>query len=666
MAGFVAALGLAFSARGGKMKGRAHHVAGVVRRSAPWCVPRGAQPAKTLLPTRCEEESVRGPKGRSRPSHWRNSAISRVDPMTSSSRSTLAELLVLARGGDIAARERLFASCRNYLAVVARAEVESWLQAKVDPSDIVQQTMLDAHRGLENFRGRTEAEWLGWLRQILNHNAADFVRHYRGTAMRGACREVPLGPTGSDWEDAASGRPEPAAADPTPSEFLMRHERELQVADAMALLSDDHREVILLRNLQRLPFDEVAQRMGRSRPAVQMLWMRAIRALRESLVVADAESGVRTGCISGRGIRRGAIRWLTPPRSPTTSGFANCSTPILQPCNRATRRRGPICLLRIQRFPPGPPAWKRSICWPRAAIQPKSPLSLSIGKEPAATSQANRLPPSMPPVNCAGSSGGNFELLAEAGRGGMGVVYKARQKDLDRTVAMKMILSSRLASPDDVRRFQQEARAVARLRHPNIVGVHEVGQVLGQHYFTMDYIAGRSLGKALEAGPFEPERAAQMLLTVARAVDYLHSQGIVHRDLKPSNILLDDRDQPFVTDFGLAKLFQDDGEKTQTGAILGTPSYMAPEQARGDSAAVSGRTDVYSLGAMLYEMLTGQPPFREDSPLNTLLQVLEGEPTLPSRLNRRVPPELQRICMCCLEKSAGQTAIPRPRRWPTS
>ncbi len=245
---------------------------------------------------------------------------------------------------------------------------------------------------------------------------------------------------------------------------------------------------------------------------------------------------------------------------------------------------------------------------------------------------------------------GNFELLAEAGRGGMGVVYQARQRDLDRTVALKMILSSRLASPDDVRRFQQEARAVARLRHPSIVGVHEVGQVHGQHYFTMDFIAGQSLARLLESGPLEPDRAAQCLLAVARAVDYLHGHNIVHRDLKPSNILLDEREQPFVTDFGLAKVFQDDGEKTQTGAILGTPSYMAPEQARGETAQISPRTDVYSLGAVLYEMLTGRPPFREENQLNTLLQVMEGEPTLPSRLNRRIPPELQRICMCCLEK----------------
>jgi len=245
---------------------------------------------------------------------------------------------------------------------------------------------------------------------------------------------------------------------------------------------------------------------------------------------------------------------------------------------------------------------------------------------------------------------GKFELLEEAGRGGMGVVYRARQKDLDRTVALKMILSSRLASAEEVRRFQQEAKAAASLRHPSIVGIHEVGQVHGQHYFTMDYIDGRSLAKVLVDGPLDPDRAARCLLAVAKAVDYLHSHDIVHRDLKPSNILLDERDQPFVTDFGLAKVFQNAADKTETGIILGTPSYMAPEQARGKSAEISPRTDVYGLGAVLYEMLTGRPPFREENQLNTLLQVLEGEPTLPHQLNRHVPAELQRVCMCCLEK----------------
>ncbi|HEV3417918.1 MAG TPA: protein kinase [Pirellulales bacterium] len=253
------------------------------------------------------------------------------------------------------------------------------------------------------------------------------------------------------------------------------------------------------------------------------------------------------------------------------------------------------------------------------------------------------------PAAAPGQRFGNYELLEEAGRGGMGVVYRARHLDLDRIVALKMILSSRLASDDEVRRFQQEAKAAAGLRHPNIVAIHEVGQVHGQHYFTMDFVSGRSLAKLAESGPLDPNRAARLMAAVARAVHYLHAHGIVHRDLKPSNILLED-DEPLVTDFGLAKVFQDDREHTQTGAILGTPSYMAPEQARGQSAEISPRTDVYSLGAVLYELLTGRPPFREENQLNTILQVLEGEPTLPHRLNRHVPHELEQICMRALEK----------------
>ncbi|HEY2146755.1 MAG TPA: sigma-70 family RNA polymerase sigma factor [Pirellulales bacterium] len=192
---------------------------------------------------------------------------------------SLSQLLTQARAGDAAARDRLFAACRNYLAVVARAEVGSWLRAKVDASDLVQQTLLDAHRGLANFRGQSEAEWLGWLRQILSHNAADFVRHYGEAAKRKAAREVPLAT--ADSQQTNPMRFEPAAAIETPSEMLMRRETELQLADAIAALPEDYQEVIVLRNLQRLPFDEVARRMSRSRPAAQMLWMRAIRSLRE-------------------------------------------------------------------------------------------------------------------------------------------------------------------------------------------------------------------------------------------------------------------------------------------------------------------------------------------------------------------------------------------------
>jgi len=246
---------------------------------------------------------------------------------------------------------------------------------------------------------------------------------------------------------------------------------------------------------------------------------------------------------------------------------------------------------------------------------------------------------------------GSYELLEEIGRGGMGVVYKARQKGLDRTVAIKMILAGHLASPEHVRRFRAEARAAAGLRHPHIVDIHEVGQLHGRHYFVMEHIDGVSLAQRIASEPLGVEAAVRLIEQVARAVGHLHGQGIVHRDLKPSNILLDVDERPFVTDFGLAKVFAPGAEMTSTGAILGTANYMAPEQASGHSAEAAPASDVYSLGAILYELLTGRPPFQEDNPFDTLMQVLSREPTLPRQLNRRIPRALEMICLKCLSKS---------------
>jgi serine/threonine protein kinase/WD40 repeat protein len=243
---------------------------------------------------------------------------------------------------------------------------------------------------------------------------------------------------------------------------------------------------------------------------------------------------------------------------------------------------------------------------------------------------------------------GDYEILDEIARGGMGVVYKARQKSLNRLVALKMILHGPFSNAEFVRRFQIEAETVARLHHPNIVTIYEVGEQDGHRYLAMEYIEGQDFGALAHDKPLPPRRAAAHLKRVAEAIHYAHEQGILHRDLKPSNLLLDSLDQPRVTDFGLAKLMTQDLALTITGQALGSPGFMAPELAAGKSGESGTRGDIYSLGAVLYYLLTGRPPFQGETVQDILLQMHNSEPLAPGRLNPSVPADLETICLKCL------------------
>ncbi len=247
---------------------------------------------------------------------------------------------------------------------------------------------------------------------------------------------------------------------------------------------------------------------------------------------------------------------------------------------------------------------------------------------------------------------GDFELLEEIGRGGMGIVYKARQISLNRIVAVKMILAGGWASDKDLQRFRIEARAAGKLDHANIVTIYQIGEVDGHHFFSMDFVEGHDLDHLARDSSLAQEQAARYLKIVAEAIHIAHEHGILHRDLKPANVLIDQYGQPQVTDFGLAKHVDDDSKLTASGATVGTPCYMSPEQAAGKP--VTRATDVYSLGAILFTLLTGRPPFERENVVDTILDVIHKQPESPTHPQRRIHRDLQAICLKCLDKDPAE------------
>ncbi|MEE8155375.1 MAG: serine/threonine-protein kinase, partial [Phycisphaerales bacterium] len=275
-------------------------------------------------------------------------------------------------------------------------------------------------------------------------------------------------------------------------------------------------------------------------------------------------------------------------------------------------------------------------------------LKADIAETVTPDADVETVPMSLPKDETHTQRFGDYELEREIARGGMGVVFKARQVSLNRPVALKMILASQLASHDEVQRFYVEAEAAAKLDHPGIVPIYEVGEQDGQHFFSMGLVEGGALGDLVKDGPVSPRQAAKLVQAIADAVQYAHARNIVHRDLKPANILLDNDGQPKVTDFGLAKNVEGSSGLTISGQILGTPSYMPPEQAAGKMHETGPLSDVYALGAILYCLLTGRPPFQGSGVLETLKQVQETEPIPPRQLNQKVDLDLETICLKCL------------------
>ena len=404
----------------------------------------------------------------------------------------------------------------------------------------------------------------------------------------------------------------------------------------MADLGEQDCEIIIMRHYEQLSNQEVAEALGLTEAAASMRYLRAIRRLRTMLYEPPSRSG--------NPVNPELIIPSTHADFAADADRDQRLARLLAELTDAVQRGQAVDLDAVCRQHADlahelRQLWGAVLVADAAGSHSRNEASGPAQETPSGTLE---LPCRL----------GGYELLEELGRGGMGVVYRARQLGLDREVAVKMILRGQLASPPDRERFRAEAEAAARLDHPNIVPVYEVGEAEGRPFFSMKYIAGQTLSQVLAEHPLPAREAARILAAVSRAIHFAHQKGVLHRDLKPSNILIDAEGEPHVTDFGLAKRITEPVSLTKSGAILGTPSYMAPEQAAGARGEVGPASDVYSLGAILYHMLTGRPPFQAATPVDTVLLVLEQDPVPPRVINPKADRDLEMIALRCLQKPA--------------
>jgi RNA polymerase sigma-70 factor (subfamily 1) len=514
---------------------------------------------------------------------------------------------------------------RAYLRLLAGLQLGPRLRGKVDASDLVQQTLLEAYEKREQFRGSSEGEHLAWLRCILAHNLADMLRAFdqeKRDVKRERSLEADLARSslwlGRCLQDAG----------PSPSQKAEGHERALQVAEALALLPEPQREAPPAALLG-------GAAPGGDRP-VHGTHPRRCRQPAQARAASVADSTAKIG---------GAMSDEADSSNSQEQRVGAVIAAYLEALDRgespdrdALLQQHPACARELESFFTDQDQVHR--------------LVGTSGSQPAAVVTADPPGAGAPSTAIAGRLG-DYELLEEIGRGGMGVVFKARQVSLGRLVAVKVLLAGGVASANEMQRFRREAEIIGRLEHSHIVPIYEAGVHVGHAYFSMPLLKGGSLAGQVARLADDPRAAAEVVATIARAVHHAHRHGILHRDLKPANVMLDEQGCPQVADFGLARWEEGETGHTPSGAVLGTPGYMAPEQARADKD-LTAAADVYGLGAILYELLTGRPPFQADSRLETLMQVIDKEPAPPRALNPKVDRELEAVCLKCLEKNPAR------------